>query len=136
MMGSLSGIVSRVLAVVVLATIPTFGSALTLSERAALQAEMQRHITEQLVDGVYLFLDTRKNEVRELHPVTAHTMILQMGNHYVLCYDFKDGAGKDVLVDYYVARRDGAYVVFHTAIANRALLYRLMEAGVVTKVRG
>ncbi len=132
-MGKMSGIVRRLLALAILTTVPTVSLALTLSEKAALQAEMQRYIHDQLVDGVYLFLDTHNKEVRTLHPVTAHPMVLQMGEHYVLCYDFKDNAGKDVLVDYYVAQRDGSYVVFHTAIANRALLFRLMEAGIVTK---
>ena len=131
-----SGIVTRLLALAVLTTVPAVSQAFSLSEKAALQAEMQRHIEAQLVDGVYLFLDTKAEEVRSLHPVTAHPMILRMGDHFVLCYDFKDEAGKSVLVDYYVAQRDGSYVVFHTAIANRSLLFRLMEGGIVTQLDG
>ncbi len=126
----------RALVLAILLIAPTASQALTLSERAVLQAEIQRYIDSQLVDGAYLFLDTSLNETRVLHPVTAHPMILKMGEHYVLCFDFKDGTGNKVLVDYYVAWRDDSFVVFHTAIANRALLYRLMKSGVVTKVDG
>ena len=39
-MGNLSGIVRRLLALAILTTIPTVSPALTLSERAALQAEI------------------------------------------------------------------------------------------------
>ena len=129
-----SGNAWRALVFAVALIAPTAGQALTLSERAALQAEIQRHIDGQLVDGAYLFLDTGNKEVRTLHPVTAHPMILQMGENYVLCFDFRDDAGKKVLVDYYVAWRNGSFVAFHTAIANRALLFRLLKAGIVTKV--
>jgi len=110
-------------------------SALTLSEKAAIQAAMQRHVDNSLVDGSVLYLDPADGEVRKLHPVTAHPMILTMGDHYVLCFDFRDDSGKDVPVDYYMARDLGKYVVFHTAIADRALLQRLMKDGRVKRLR-
>lgn len=115
--------------------VPSQASALTLPEKASIQASLQRHVDGQLVDGVLLYLDQRTGEVRHLHPVTAHTMILTMGHHYVLCFDFRDNNGKNVPVDYYMAQRDRAYVVFHTAVADRTLLKRLMSDGKVARLR-
>lgn len=112
----------------------TDAAALSLSEKAAIQAAMQRHVDASLVDGSVLYLDPADGDVRKLHPVTAHPMILSMGDHYVLCFDFRDDSGNDVPIDYYMARNDGDYVVFHTAIADRALLQRLMKDGRVKRL--
>ncbi len=110
-------------------------TALTLAEKASIQASMQRHVDGKLVDGALLYLDQKSGEVHRLHPVTAHPVILTMGDHYVLCFDFRNDDGKNVSVDYYMARRNSDYVVFHTAIAERALLKRLMSDGKIARLR-
>ncbi|UUX48491.1 hypothetical protein NUH88_13850 [Nisaea acidiphila] len=110
-------------------------TALTLSEKASIQAAMQRHVDGSLVDGAILYLNPKDGEVHKLHPVTAHPMILSMGAHYVLCFDFRDDTGKEVPIDYYMARTSNDYVVFHTAIADRGLLQRLMKDGTVKRLR-
>ena len=114
---------------------PAPAVALTLSEKAAIQAFMQRHVDDKLIDGALLYLNQETDEVQRLHPVTAHPMILTMDEHYVLCFDFRDDSGKAVPVDYYIALRDSEYVVFHTSIAERTLLKRLMSEGKVSRLR-
>lgn len=108
-------------------------TALSLNEKAVLQAAMQRHIDRSLVDGAILYLDRASGDVQRLHPVTAHPMILLFGEHFVLCFDFRDDAGNNVPIDYYMARQGSSYAVFHTAVADRALLQDLMAAGKVTR---
>jgi uncharacterized membrane protein len=107
--------------------------ALSLSEKVGLQAAMQRHIDSRTVNGRYLRLDPGTGEANGLYPVNAHPTILQMGENFVLCFDFRDEAGKDVPVDFYMARKGSTYTVFHTAISNRKLLHRLMDSGKVTR---
>ena len=80
-------------------------SALSLQDKATLQAAMQRHVDRQSIEGAYLHLDSKSGEVMKLHPVTAHPMIMKMGDNYVLCFDFRTAAGKDVPVDFYMARK-------------------------------
>lgn len=109
------------------------GLALTLKDRTRLQAAMQSHVDRQMVGGVYPYLDTKTGEVKTLHPVTGHPMILRMGDKFVLCYDFVDQQNQKAEIDYYLAAKGDSYVVFHTAINNRALLMRLMSAGKVTR---
>jgi len=121
----------RLCLVSLLGALPTAAWALSLGEKAGLQAAMQRHIDRQMVDGVFPYLDPASGQVRALHPVTAHPMILKMDRHYVLCFDFRDDRGNDVEVDFYLARKDASFVVFHTAIGNRELLQRLMRDGKV-----
>lgn len=59
-------------------------------------------------------------------------MILQMGDHFVLCTDFRAKDGKAVNIDFYVARRGKGFVIFHTEVGNRMPLEKLMKDGRVT----
>jgi len=104
------------------------------AEKAALQAAMRQNIDRQLVKGNYLDLNLSTGIVRTLHPVTAHPMLLRMGEYFVLCTDFRDGSGKPVNVDFYMARRAKGFVVFRTEVDNRGPLDRLMGAGKVERL--
>lgn len=112
--------IALILTLLHLSSTPAFSSeAPTISEKAALQATMQRHIDDLLVDGFYLYLDRVTGEVRKLQPLSAHPIILQIGKYFVLCSDFQDGYGKSTNVDFYIARRDQAYVVFQSVVDDR-----------------
>jgi len=104
-------------------------ASLSVSDKASLQAAMQRYISRSLVNGTYLSMNRKTGDIRALHPVTAHPAILQLGKYFVLCFDFRDDRGKSVNIDFYIARREQSYVVFHSEVDNRVLLQRLMKAG-------
>ena len=105
-----------------------------LSEKAMLQAGMQKHIDRQLIDGAYLHLDKEAGEIRDLHPVTAHPMIMKMGNYFVLCSHFRDKDGNDVNFDFYMARRGKIFIVFQSLINDRKPLHRLIKAGKASRI--
>ena len=121
------------LACVAAALISTSANAAPLSpaDKAGLQSAMVQHIDRQLVDGSYMDVNLKSGEFRKLVPAKNHPMVLQMGEHFVLCTDFKTKAGESVNLDFYVARRGKSFVVFRTEIDNRAPLQALMEAGKV-----
>ena len=123
------GFALRLAFIALLGMLPSAAWGLSLTEKANLQATMQRYIDQQTVDGVFLYLEARSGKVRALHPVTAHTWILAVGQYYVLCFDFRDDNGQDVNVDFYLARKNASYVVFHTAVDDRKLLMRTLQAG-------
>ena len=123
-----------VLLAVLLATGAAADQTVGTAEKAALQAAMQRHIDRSLVNGTYLHLDFESGDVQKLHPVKAHPMILQMGEYFVLCSDFRDRAGKRVNIDFYLAHRDRSYVVFRSAVDDRTKLERLMKMRKVTRL--
>ena len=112
---------------VFLATAAMADQAMDTGDKAALQAAMQRHIDRSLVNGAYLHLDFDSGDVRKLHPVKAHPMILQMGEYFVLCSDFRDKTGKMVNIDFYLARQERSYVVFRSMVDDRGKLKRLMK---------
>ena len=107
---------------------------LTISDKALLQAAMQRHIDRHLVNGVYLQLNTETGDVRKLHPGAAHPMILQMGEYFVLCTDFLDAAGQSVNIDFYLAQQNQSYSVFQTIVDNRLPLDRWVKSGKAKRV--
>ena len=110
------------------------GQKIGLDEKAALQAALMKHIDRQTVDGEFLYLDTSTGEVHALYPGTTHPMVLGMGEHFVLCYNFRDDKGNLAEVDFYLAKRDQSYVVFHTAVNNRGILESLMKDGKVERL--
>lgn len=102
---------------------------LSVSEKAGLQAAMQTYIDQQLVDGVFLYLDTQTGSTLTLHPVTAHPVMFTMGDRYVLCFDFRDDKGQPVNLDLYMARKGSSYVVFHTEVNDHQMLQRFVDEG-------
>jgi hypothetical protein len=95
---------------------------------------MQTYIDRRLVKGAYLSLDRSSGEVRELHPIAAHLVILKMGKYFILCSDFRDQKGQSVNIDFYLAPRGKRYVVFDALVDERSGLQRLMKAGKVSRV--
>ncbi len=104
-------------------------SSLKPSDKVALQAAMFQHIDSLLVEGAFLRFDGKSGTVQKLAPTKAHPMIIKMAEHFVLCSDFRDPSGKEVNIDFFMARSGAGYVVFHTEIDNRAPLEKLMESG-------
>jgi hypothetical protein len=102
---------------------------LTLSERAALQATMFRYIDREAIKGSFLHVDISQGTVESISPVKGHPMIVRMGDYFVLCTNFRREDGKDVNVDFYLAKRDAGFEVFHTEIDNRKALERLIDRG-------
>ncbi|HTP84596.1 MAG TPA: hypothetical protein VMQ11_16715 [Alphaproteobacteria bacterium] len=102
---------------------------LSVNEKAGLQAAMQTYVDQQLVDGVFLYLDTKTGDTLKLHPVTAHPAMFTMGNRYVLCFDFRDDKGQPVNLDLYMARKGASYVVFHTEVNDHQMLQRFVDEG-------
>jgi hypothetical protein len=97
-------------------------AAISITEKAALQATMQTHINRQLVEGVYLHLKKDTGKIRRLYPVSAHPIILQVGKYFVLCSDFRDKSGKKANIDFYIARGDTGYIVFEAVVDDRKRL--------------
>jgi len=103
---------------------------LSIESRTQLQAAMQSHIDRISIGGVFPYVDLKTGQVRKLHPAAGHPMMLRLGDHFVLCADFRDEAGKAVNIDFYVARAERRFQVFQMEVANRAPLETLVKAGV------
>lgn len=96
-------------------------------EFASLQAVMQSHIDQNLVDGALLHLDEKTGKVRPLYPAKAHPMIMAVGDYYYLCADFRDENGEKAMVNFYAAKDRDRYVIFYTDFNENEALEHLIE---------
>lgn len=118
-----------------LTALPAVGFANDTTElKARLQASLQRTVERTLVDGALLDLDFSTGQVEAFYPIEAHPMILQFGEHYVLCSDLKRIDGSTATVDYYMTKNGNRFSVFRTEINNRGPLKSFMAEGKVTKL--
>lgn len=104
--------------------------ALEMETRMQLQAAMQRHISRTTIAGVYPKMNLATGQVEKLHPAAGHPRVVTLGEQYVLCSEFRDADGKQVSVDFYLARDDQRWTVFQVEFDNRAPLKALMSSGV------
>ncbi|MCB1472159.1 MAG: hypothetical protein H6878_02620 [Rhodobiaceae bacterium] len=118
-------------AALALATCSASAANITLQDKIALQATMAAYIESHSVGGIVPHVRLDTGETVNLSPAKAHPMILQMGDQYVLCTDFRDPHGNFVNIDFYVARRGGEFVVFQTEVDNRGPLKALVQDGKV-----
>lgn len=107
----------------------------TAGDKIMLQATMQQAISDNLVDGKYFYFDAKAAKVNALYPAQNHPIILRMGEHFILCTDFRTSNGKSVNVDFYISRKGDSFVVFDTVVANRAPIERMMKAKLVEMVK-
>ena len=105
------------------------------ADKVRLQAAMQQHIESLTIDGAILHLDTASGEVIELFPTQAHPMIMTMGDHFVLCADLKNAAGRSLPIDFYMTADGQRFIAFHTEIDNRSFLEGMMKRGQVQQLK-
>ncbi len=119
------------IALSIMTSTATAGHGVTTTEKIMLQAAMQQSIARQLVDGKYYYFDAEAAKVHTLYPAKTHPMILRMGEHFILCTNFRKDTGEAVNIDFYVARQGDGFVIFDTVVDNRAPIKKLMNAGLV-----
>ena len=117
-----------------LSTIAQAESKGALVDKVKLQVAMQQHIDANLVNGAYLHFRQADGAIQELFPATAHPMILRYGKYVVMCTDFRDGEGKAVNVDFYLAAQNDDYFVFDAVVDDRTALSNLMKDGAVERI--
>ena len=111
-----------------------FAGQISMEDKVQLQTSMQRYIQSVEVDGVIPHVNLGDGTIADLVAIKAHPMILEFGDKFVVCTDFRDPEGKFVNVDFYISKGSQGYVVFQTEINNRAPLENLMKAGKVSMI--
>jgi hypothetical protein len=83
--------------------------------RTGIQAAMNEHIKDNMVDGRYAIYDAEKGELKWLTLDKLHEGIVKKGDFYVSCADFVDAQGKKYDIDYLVAK-EGSYRVLEAVV--------------------
>lgn len=125
---------ARVMAVVCFAVLlmsvpPMSVSASTLKNdtRVALQTELRNYIQGKISDGIYTFFnrDTDTNEALRLKWI--HPVIFGKNGRFLMCADFIDQQGQDVLIDYLMVPNRYGFSVEKEIRGRRAMLVKMFE---------
>lgn len=87
------------------------------TQRTDIQAAMQQHIQSNQVAGHYVIFDGQAGGILRLSLDKLHSGIVQKGEFYVSCADFKDAKGKAYDLDFLVGKGDkGDYKVIQSLV--------------------
>lgn len=99
------------------------------NELVALQAAMQGHIDQSVVNGALLAIDAKTGELNHYYPTKAHPKVMTMGDNFVMCAEVVDDDGKGSMANFYVAREGSRYVIFQSTFGADPALDQMMKDG-------
>jgi len=101
--------------------------------KTELQATMQGYIDDHLNEGSFLYMDPESGALHRIKPLGAHPMILHTDSYFILCTDFRSDSGEKLNVDFFVARTNSGYLIFHHAVEQRGVVKKLVKSGIAKK---
>ncbi len=106
---------------------PARAQALDVETRVQLQRTLQDYVEAKITDGGYSFFDTESGKVRQLKLDKLHPVIFEKDGYYLMCADFMDDSGADVVLDYIVRKRGDDFVVEQEIEGRRSFLTSVFE---------
>lgn len=95
--------------------------------RVVLQLLLRDHIRSKTSNGNYVFWDPKSQKSANLLLKKIHPVIYKRKEKFMLCADFMDPGGKDVLIDYMVVNRNGQYVIIDEVRGRRSYFMMIFE---------
>jgi hypothetical protein len=100
---------------------------LDLETRVELQLALKNHVDAGTVDGVYEHFNVEQGQVEELTLKNLHPVIFSADNKYMMCANFLDARGDDVLLDYIVSRSGNGFRIEQEIRGRRSYLKQIFE---------
>ena len=98
-----------------------------LETRVELQLALKHYIDAGTVDGVYEHFNVEQGQIEKLRLKTLHPVIFATANKYMMCADFLDTAGNDVLLDYIVSSSVSGFRIEQEIPGRRSYLQQIFE---------
>ncbi len=95
--------------------------------RVELQTEIRSYIARKIDSGIYTFFDEKSGETVPLRIKAIHPVVLSRGKRFLLCADFIDANGEDVVIDYVVLPTATGYLVEKEIEGQRPRMMTLFE---------
>ncbi len=102
-------------------------AAIDLETRAELQLTLKHYIDAGTVDGVYEHFNVEQWQIEKLRLKTLHPVIFATDNKFMMCADFLDAAGNDVLLDYIVSSSASGFRIEQEIPGRRSYLQQIFE---------
>ncbi|NQV98944.1 MAG: hypothetical protein HQ483_04555 [Rhodospirillales bacterium] len=98
------------------------------SDKLNLKASVINHIAQQTEEGIYYFVSGSSTDLMKLKFVAMHPVVFERSDGtFALCADFEDAEGGKVLVDYYLRKLNGNFVMLSSIEGKRSVLMNIAE---------
>ena len=122
-----SWFVAIVLVMATLASGRVEAAQIDLQTRAELQLTLKQYIGAGTVDGVYEHFNVEQGKLEKLRLKTLHPVIFVTDSKYMMCADFLDTSGKEVMLDYVVGASATGFRVEQEIPGRRSYLQQIFE---------
>ncbi|MFT5116028.1 MAG: hypothetical protein ACI8P9_005389 [Parasphingorhabdus sp.] len=104
-------------------------SAETLSSETSvsLQTMLRSYIYEKMDNGLYQFFDENTGVIKPYRLKKIHPTIFKKENRFMLCADFLDQNGNDVIIDYIFAPSTNGYKLEKEIAGRRSYFLEVFE---------
>jgi len=111
----------------ILASSQANASSLDMETRVNLQMGLKDYVESRTSDSGYEHFDVATGRVERLTLKNLHPLIFVNGPKYMMCADFLDTDGNDVLLDYIVSMTGNEFRVEQEIPGRRSYLKQLFE---------
>ena len=101
--------------------------ALSDSTRVQLQYALRSYLDKRVIDGRYPFKNPKTDVWTDLRLKRVHPTIFRHRAEYLMCADFIDRKGRQVVIDYVLSARQAGFTVTREVIGKRSLLLTFFE---------
>jgi hypothetical protein len=123
----LSWFVTIVLVMATLTSGHVEAAQIDLETRAELQFTLKQYIDTGTVDGVYEHFNVEQGKLEKLRLKTLHPVIFVTDGKYMMCADFLDTSGKEVMLDYVVGPSATGFRIEQEIPGRRSYLKQIFE---------
>ena len=102
-------------------------AAIDLETRTKMQLALKHYIDAGTVDGVYEHFNVEQGQIEKLRLKALHPVIFATDSKYMMCADFLDAAGNDVLLDYIVSSSASGFRIEQEIPGRRSYLQQIFE---------
>ena len=100
---------------------------LDVETRVALQRTLQAYVDNKTVNDAYSFFDVESGQTSNLKLKKLHPIIFKKEDYFLMCADFMDEKGADVLIDYIVRMGDTSYFVEQEVAGRRGFFKTIFD---------
>ena len=115
------------IALSMLATSQVHAGSIDMATRVDLQLGLKNYIESRTSDNGYEYFNIETGKIEKLALKNLHPIIFVNGSKYMMCADFQDASGNDVLLDYIVSLSGGEFRVEQEIPGRRNYLKQLFE---------
>lgn len=98
-----------------------------MATRVDLQLGLSNYIDSRTADSGYEHFNVETGKIQKLTLKKLHPLIFANGNKYMMCADFLDTNGNDVLLDYIVSLSGTGFRVEQEIPGRRSYMQQLFE---------